>query len=441
MSLCYRVTGGSALRGTVVLSGSKNAALPLMAASLLCSGETTFTNVPHIRDTQVMLRILEFLGAEVSFEGNTVRLLTERVLNRPIPHDCVSQLRGSIVLLGPLLARFGEVEMAYPGGCVLGRRPVSAHFSALEQLGAVNRSTDDVLRFEGELRPGRVILPEFSVTATENALLASSLLCGETTIELAACEPHVQDLVHFLQRTGVVIHGGGTHRLHITGRKELHSCVHRVTSDYLECGALVLATLVTRGEVTIAEVEEDHLLCFLDAVRRTGGVCTYDASKRTLRVHGDTSPFRALEVRTNIFPGFPTDLQAPFSVLMTQAKGMSRVFERMFERRLGYLYELEKMGAHIEILNAREALIIGPTCLQGRTVASHDIRAGVTMVLAGLCAEGETVVTDVRYIERGYEQLPEKLCALGGCVEKILGVGKEGEVRSEVEEREGAVLA
>ncbi|OGJ56883.1 UDP-N-acetylglucosamine 1-carboxyvinyltransferase [Candidatus Peribacteria bacterium RIFCSPLOWO2_12_FULL_55_15] len=420
MDVQYRLRGGMPLQGEVHISGSKNAVLPLLAASVLSDGEMVLQNVPRIRDVEAMLRILEYLGAATSFspEG-TVRVRTDRLRSKPIPEELVSRLRGSIVLLGPLLARFGIVEMAYPGGCVLGKRPIHAHIAGLEQLGARSMGNETMLHLQGTLQSQRVVLPEFSVTATENVLLAAALLPGETRIDLAACEPHVQDLQRLLSTMGAHIEGMGTHTVFVRGKTTLQGVCHRVAPDYLEAGVFVIAGLVTKGKVRLKGVEYEHLLAFLDVLRRCGGVWKYDDQEKTLFVDGELSSLRAMNIRTNIYPGFPTDLQAPMGVAMTQAKGVSRLFERMYEGRLAYLYELEKMGAHVEVLNAHQALIIGPTPLKGRVVASNDIRAGAAMVLAALSAEGETTVTDVRYIERGYDRLDEKLRALGARIERV----------------------
>lgn len=420
MDVQYHVRGGVPLQGEVNISGSKNAALPLLAASVLCTEEMVFQNVPRIRDVEVMLRILEHLGARTSFSSEgTVRVCTAALRSKPIPEELVSRLRGSIVLLGPLLARFGVVEMAYPGGCVLGKRPIHAHIAGLEQLGARSMGSETMLHLQGTLQPHRVILPEFSVTATENVLLAAALLPGETRIDLAASEPHVQDLQCLLSAMGAHVEGMGAHSVYIRGTTALRGVHHRVTPDYLETGVLLIAGLVTKGKVRLKGVEQEHLISFLDVIRRCGGVWKYDDREKTLFVDGELSSLQAMNIRTNIYPGFPTDLQAPMGVAMTQAKGVSRLFERMYEGRLAYLYELEKMGAHVEVLNAHQALIIGPTPLKGRVVASNDIRAGAAMVLAALSAEGETTVTDVRYIERGYDRLDEKLRALGARIERV----------------------
>lgn len=419
MDIRYQIQGGAPLRGDVTISGSKNAALPLIAASVLCEGETVLTNVPYLRDTKTMLKILEYLGAETSFQDGTVRIRTHNLQSKPIPAEFVSKLRGSIVLLGPLLARFGVVEMCYPGGCVLGKRPVEAHIRVLEQLGAEDMSSEDVLHLQGNLKPGHIILPEFSVTATENAILAAALVPGETRIDMAAAEPHVQAVERFVQAIGAEVDGIGTHTVTVRGRKTLACTEFTVPSDYLEAGALAIAGLVTHGKVRLHNVDYEHLINFLDKLRAMGAVWKLDKEENVLLIDGEISSLNAINVQTNIFPGFPTDLMAPMGVAMTQAKGVSRVFEVLFEGRMAYLYELEKMGAHIEILNSHQALIIGPTQLRGRTVASNDIRAGAAMVLAALCADGETTITDVRYIERGYDHLDEKLRNLGANIRKI----------------------
>ncbi len=419
MDIRYRIQGGVPLHGEVHISGSKNAALPLLAGTLLVNGVVTLQNVPRIRDTVALIHIMEYLGAKIDFTGNTAVIDTTRLESKPIPHEMVSRLRGSIVLLGPLLARFGVVEMDYPGGCVLGKRPVAAHIAALTQLGAEDMSTDRVLHLQGVLRPGRVILPEFSVTATENAVLAAALIPGETIIDLAAAEPHVQDVCRMVRAMGAEVEGIGSHRLVVHGVQKLLPVTHKVVSDYLEAGAFAIAALVTHGQLVLRDVEEDDLLSFLALLRRVGGNIHYDAARKALTVDGQSSEYRAVTVQTNIFPGFPTDLQSPMGVLLTQATGVSRIFEVLYEGRMAYLYELEKMGAHIEILNAHQALIIGPNALHGRVVASNDIRAGTAMVIAALCAEGETTITDVHYIERGYDQFDQKLRSVGAKIERI----------------------
>lgn len=420
MDIRYKITGGIPLQGEVVISGSKNAALPLIAEAVCASGETTLSNVPRLRDAEIMLQILEYLGAETEFIDGTVKIRTQNMTSKPIPLEYTSKLRASIVLLGPLLARFGVVEMAFPGGDQIGKRPVEAHISAFVQMGAQNMSTHEVLHLQGTLQPAHVILPEFSVTATENAIMAAALIPGETRIDLAAAEPHVQEVAKLAVKMGAEVEGIGTHTLLIRGRKDLVAAQHRVPFDYLEAGTMLVAALVTKGKIRMHDIDREHLLSFLHTAQRAGAVVKYDDANKTLFVDGELSFLNAMNVRTNIYPGFHTDLQAPIGVAMTQAKGVSRLFERLYEGRLAYLYELEKMGAHVEILNSHQALIIGPTPLRGKIVASNDVRAGAAMVLAGLCAEGETTITDVKYIERGYDKLDVKLRAMGAKIERLV---------------------
>lgn len=414
----YRIQGRKPLSGTVPISGSKNAALPLLAATILSQGKTVLKNVPRLSDTRKMCEILEFLGAVITKDETTVTVDATNLQNKPIPHDMVSRMRGSIVLLGPLLARFGEVRMGYPGGCVLGKRSVDAHMVGFAQMGIQDLSTENDLHLSGSPKSGTVVLPEFSVTATENILLAAARAAGKTTIELAAAEPHVQDTAKFLVDRGVMVDGIGSHTLTVHGQNDLLAeGEHTVISDYLEAGAFILAGLVTKGNIRITGADRSHLTSFLGAIARVGGKITHEANGDML-VDGAASDLVGTRIQTNIFPGFPTDLQSPFGVLLTQAKGVSRIFEVLFEGRMAYLYELEKMGAHIEVLNSHQALIIGPTVLRGRQVASNDIRAGVGMVIAALAAEGETIITDVHYIERGYDRLEEKLTALGADIQR-----------------------
>jgi UDP-N-acetylglucosamine 1-carboxyvinyltransferase len=420
MDIRYKIKGGIPLRGDITIDGSKNAALPIIAGTVLCNGITTLHNVPQLSDVRILLDILEFLGAKTEQRGNTVTIDNSKLQSKQIPAEYVNKLRGSIVLLGPLLARFGVVEMAYPGGCVLGKRSVEAHIEAFKQLGASDMSNSENIHLQGTLKAGYVLLPEFSVTATENAILAAALTAGVSTIDIAAAEPHVQDVCAFLQSMGVQIEGVGTHTVKVTGIKSVQCAEHTVITDYLETGMWVIAALATQGKLRLHGVRIEDLRLFLNVLKRAGAVWSYEETTKTLFVDGEISSINAMKVQTNIFPGFPTDLQAPMGVLMTQAKGVSRVFEVLFEGRMAYLYELEKMGAHVEILNSHQALVIGPTALRGKLVASNDIRAGAAMVIAALCAEGESTITDIKYLERGYHKLDEKLQSLGANVERIV---------------------
>ena len=432
MDIRYKIEGITPLRGEVALSGAKNAALPCMCAALLTKEEITLNNVPDIADVRTLLEIFTFLGVEHSFENNVLKICAEKLECKKIPHDLVKKFRASILLLGPILSRCGEVSLSYPGGCVLGKRPVDAHIDALVQLGAENHSNEDTIHLRGKIGSGDVTLPEFSVTATENVLLAAATGKGEVQIHIAAAEPHVQDLCNCLHMMGADISGAGSHDLVIRGAS-LHGGEHMVTTDYLEAGFFALAGVLTGGDLRVKGVEFDQLRSFFKAMTSIGAAWELE-DENTLRVHGGNTLI-GCTVKTNIFPGFPTDLQAAFVVAMTQAKGVSRIFERMYEGRFGYLFELEKMGAHVEMLNAHQSLIIGPTPLHGRIVTSNDIRAGAAMVLAALCSRGETLITDVQYIERGYEHLEEKLRSLGASIERLEGDQLESDYAKDSIER------
>ena len=423
-SICYTplmpkfiVHGGKPLKGTVRVSGSKNAALPILAACLLTDQPCRLTNVPDIADTRLMFQILRYLGSEVSFDHGTVHMVTKKIQKTTVPEDLAKKMRASILLLGPLLARAGKGEIPSPGGCVLGKRPTYAHEYAFEKLGAKNATTVDGLAFRGKkLQAAWFNLPEQSVTATENALMAAALLPGETKIRMAAAEPHVVDLCEVLQKMGCKITGIGTHTLKITGVAKPKGITHAITSDYLEVGTLTIAALLTRGRVRIEGVRPDQLDSFWQKLEEIGADFFVGADYVETR---PTKAFRAAKVQTAVFPGFPTDLQAPMGVLLTQATGVSQIFETLFEGRLNYLSELEKMGVTVRNLNPHQAEIEGPTALTGATVVSCDIRAGAAVLVAALAAKGTSEVLDIQYTDRGYERIDEKLRSLGADIERV----------------------
>ncbi|MBU1089981.1 UDP-N-acetylglucosamine 1-carboxyvinyltransferase [Patescibacteria group bacterium] len=421
----FVIHGGKPLAGVVRVSGSKNAALPLLAATLLTSQECILRNIPNVADVRLMLEILEKLGARYSFEKNVVKIRTTKIKSTRVPSELAEKMRASILLLGPLLARAGKAEIAFPGGCVIGKRSIHAHAYALEKLGARNRSTENILKFEAKkIIPTAFNLPELSVTATENAVMAASLNSGETKIRMAAYEPHVQDLCEFLKKMGVKIAGVGTHTLKISGRrnlasregKGLKSATHTTTSDYLEAGTFAIAALLTRGKVRIENVVPKQLDSFFQKLEEVGA--RFFVGADFLEIY-PTKKLNSCEIKTAVFPGFPTDLQAPFGVLLTQARGKSRIFETLFEGRLNYLFELEKMGARVEVFNPHQAVIFGDGKLRAANVASCDLRAGAAMVLAALNARGISEVENIEYIDRGYENFEEKLKGLGAEIERV----------------------
>lgn len=413
----FIITGGKKLEGQIKVSGSKNAALPIIAAALLTDEPVILDNVPHIADIYTLQHILHFLGVETSFEDHQLKIHAKAVANVEVPHELVSKLRGSIVLLSSMLARNHEARLAFPGGCVLGKRPVESHLSALEALGAETIASEDLLHLKTKGLKGRdFTMTEASVTATENAIIAASLAEGKTIIRFAASEPHVQDLCHFLNAMGAKIKGIGNHTLEIEGVKKLKGATYRVTSDYLEAGTLVLAAAITKGEVDILDIAPHHLDIFWQKLREVG--VHFELGENAVRVLPGKA-LKAIKIQTAIFPGFPTDLQAPFATLLTQATGTSSIFETLFDGRLQYLYELEKMGLKPKMLNPYQAEFTGPVTLKGADVDSCDIRAGASMILAALAAEGETEISNIYYIDRGYERIDEKLNSLGAQIKRV----------------------
>lgn len=413
----FVVQGGIPLSGTVEVGGSKNATLPILAATLLSDQKTTLHNVPNISDVHKFLEILNSLGCTTSFEDGTVTVESASIQAGQIDDHLVKHMRASILLAGPLLARFGKLELAFPGGCVLGKRSISAHVKALEALGAEVEAKENSVFFHTDgLHAADFIMSEASVTATENAIMAAVAAPGISTIRWAAMEPHVQDLCHMLVSMGAHIEGIGTHTLTIHGGKSLSGTEYAVTPDYLEAGTMVLAAVLTNGEITVKNCPVDHLDSFWQKLEEVGA--SFTLSKDEVHVHQHSGLHAVEKLQTSVFPGFPTDLQAPFAVLLTQCEGESHVHETLFDGRLGYLDELQKMGASTQVLNPHQAVIHGATPLKGASIVSYDIRAGAAMVLAALVASGETAIHDINYIDRGYADLEHKLQALGAKIER-----------------------
>jgi UDP-N-acetylglucosamine 1-carboxyvinyltransferase len=429
----FLVHGGRPLKGTARIHGSKNATLPILAATLLTHEPCILHNVPDISDVHAFLAILRGLGAQAEYKKGTVTVVAETVKAVEPPQALVKQMRASILLLGPLLARTGEVKMFFPGGCVLGKRSIQAHTHALVSLGAHVEETETGLQAQAgaegvsrgqatarNLKGKSITMVEASVTATENAVMAAVLAESHSEIHWAAMEPHVQDLCHFLNAMGAKIRGIGTPTLMIEGVKSLHGTEYTITSDYLEAGTLALAGLLTGSDITLENVHPEHLGSFWEKLTEAGALFEFGKESVHLKKLPKGSHFKPIKLlKTAVFPGFATDLQAPFSVLLTQANGESRIFETLFEGRLNYLFELEKMGAHIQMQNPQQATITGPTRLVGASINSCDIRAGAAMVLASLIAEGTTEIHDIRYIDRGYEKLDETLRYLGAKIERV----------------------
>lgn len=415
----FEIEGKRKLTGEVEVSGSKNAALPILAATLLVKGDNIIRNLPDISDVQLFLKIFEDLGAEITKKENTVRINTDKIKAPKdflIDHHGINKMRATILLIGPLLARFGEIKIPFPGGCVLGKRSADTHLSGFEQLGAEIINSKDYLHLrlkKGFPQAQKVVLPEMSVTATENLLILAASLDQETEIRLTAAEPHVQNLCEALVSAGAKITGKGSNFLKIQGA-ELKNINIDITPDMLEAGTLILASALTHGDVVVKGAIQSQLDSFYQKLIEAG--VNMDIHEDFVHVKPPEQEYTAVSLKTAVFPGFPTDLMAPFAVLMTQAQGVSRIFETLFEGRFAFLFELEKMGAHVELLNPHQSLIIGKTPLQGALIASQDIRAGAAMVLAGLCATGTTQVSNISYIFRGYQNIDQKINSLGGKI-------------------------
>jgi len=414
----FVVKGGKSLKGTVKVNGSKNAALPIMCAALLTKEKSTLLNVPDIADIRSMMKILEGFGVKTKFGKNTLEIDPKNLRFTKPQNDLICKMRASILLLGPLLANFGKAQMAFPGGCVLGKRSVSAHTDSLKNLGCKITDETNGLSIEvKKLKGSKIIMPELSVTATENILMAAAKAEGKTTVSLAAAEPHVQDLCRFLNKIGAKIEGVGTNTLTIEGAQNLHGTTHEITGDYLEAGTFAIAAAATNGDVVIEGIETSQLDSLWQKLKEVGAEVELKENK--VHIKGNKKLKAIKMLRTAVFPSFPTDLQAPFAVLLTQAEGESKIFETLFEGRLNYISELERMGAKVELLNPHQALIKGPSKLKGLPIASYDIRAGAAMVIAALVASGETEISNINYLDRGYESFDKRLKILGAEIRRV----------------------
>lgn len=411
------VTGGRPLSGTVRVGGAKNSALKLMAAALLAPGESVIHNVPEISDVDLMARVLEGLGARITREGHTVRIDASDIISVETPYELVAQMRASIVVLGPLVARFGRARVAMPGGCNIGSRKIDMHLHGLEHLGAqiaFEHGYIDALA-PGGLTGSQVILDFPSVGATENLLMASVLASGTTVIDNAAREPEIGDLVDMLVSMGARISGRGSSTLEVTGVERLEPTEHTTIGDRIEAGTFLVAGALTGGPVTVTGFDPMHLEMLITKMRLAG--CTLDIADSAVTVTR-SGAIRPVDVATLPHPGFPTDMQAQFMGLVALAEGDSVITENVFENRFMFADEIKRMGADIEVEGHR-ALVRGVSSLQGAPVVCPDLRGGAALVLAGLVADGETVVTDIYHIMRGYEDFAGKLAALGADIRLV----------------------
>jgi UDP-N-acetylglucosamine 1-carboxyvinyltransferase len=421
----FVIEGGRSLAGTVRAAGNKNGALPILAATLLASEPVVIDNVPRIRDVETMVALLADLGAAASWTGpNQIAVDSSSVSKTGLDERLGREIRASLLLAGPLLARFGRATVPPPGGDVIGRRRLDPHIHAFMELGVeveLNGAYD--LRTDG-LKGKRMFLDEASVMATENALMAAVLADGETVVGHAACEPHIQDLCHFLVGLGAQIEGIGSNILRIRGVDQLGGGSHRIRSEHVEVASFAALAAATGGDVTIEDVEPDDLISIVPAFRKLG--IELEVGETTLRVPpgqelrvvddlGDQIP----KIESGIWPAFPTDLTSIAIVAATQAHGTVLVFEKMFEDRLFFVSKLVSMGARIILCDPHRAVVTGPAQLYGQRLESPDIRAGMAMVIAALCAKGSSTIGNIGQIDRGYERIDERLQGLGASIERI----------------------
>ncbi len=413
----FFVEGGSRLYGEVEVSGAKNAALKLIAAALLAPGRTVMHNVPRIKDVKTMLAVLDGLGAKNEFSGNTLMIDASTIDSYTAPYDLVRQMRASIVVLGPLVARFGEAEVSAPGGCNLGLRKFNFHLDGLRALGAeigLDHGFIEATAPRG-LRGAEVNFDYPSVTATENVMMAAVLARGTTIIESGAREPEVVALADFLSQMGASIYGAGTGRIVIEGVDELRPIEHTVMGDRIEAGTFIMATAATGGDVTVKGVDPGHLKMELPKLRDMGVDMSEVENGIRVRVD-DPAELGSVDVSTLPFPGFATDLQAQMMVLLTQTSGAGIITENVYENRLQVAEELNRLDAGIDLFGGHRALVKGPRQLSGTIVQSPDLRGGAALVMAGLVAEGTTIVDGAKHIIRGYEGFEDKLTNLGATV-------------------------
>ncbi|WP_404925117.1 UDP-N-acetylglucosamine 1-carboxyvinyltransferase [Mesorhizobium sp. ORM16] len=424
-----RIVGGNKLAGSIPISGAKNAALPLMIASLLTDDTLTLENVPHLADVEQLIRILGNHGVDYSVNGRrekqnegysrTINFSARNIVDTTAPYELVSKMRASFWVIGPLLARMGEAKVSLPGGCAIGTRPVDLFLEGLQALGAdIDVDTGYVIAKtrNGRLVGNRYVFPKVSVGATHVLMMAASLAKGETVLENAACEPEIVNLAECLNAMGAKISGAGTPTIIIDGVEALSGARVRVIPDRIETGTYAMAVAMTGGDVVLEGARPDLLQTALDVIAQTGAEIT--PTNSGIRVKRNGAGISPVDVTTAPFPAFPTDLQAQFMGLMTMAKGKSRITETIFENRFMHVQELARLGAHIT-LSGQTAIVDGVPKLKGAPVMATDLRASVSLVIAGLAAEGETTVNRVYHLDRGFERLEEKLSNCGAVIERI----------------------
>lgn len=409
----YIIEGGHKLEGTVKISGSKNSALPIIAATILNAGKTTLYNVPNIQDTQMMYKILETLGAKIEKKNGKIKIDTSKIEKFEIPPELMHKMRSSVILAGALIGRYQKATFSYPGGCDIGSRPIDLHLKSFEKLGIqVNQNHGNIECNAEKIKGEKIDLDFPSVGATENAILASVLAEGTTIITNAAREPEIIDLQNFLNKMGAKIVGAGTDEIQIEGVKKLKDISYNIMPDRIETGSFLCFAAATKGNIILENVNATHITPIISKLEEAE--CKIETSKNKIKIIAPKK-LKAIDIKTMPYPGFPTDMQSVFASMLTIAKGTSIIVENIFENRYKYTQELNKMGAKITV-EGKSAIIRGTRKLYGADVKATDLRGGAALVLAGLIAKGKTQVEDIEYILRGYEKLDYKLQNLGANI-------------------------
>jgi UDP-N-acetylglucosamine 1-carboxyvinyltransferase len=415
----FEIVGGKRLNGEIEARGSKNATTPILAATLLTKETCVISNLPLIEDVFCMLQILRSMGAEVEWRGKrTVAITAQHIDPKKIDIAAVKKIRSSILFLGALAARFDNFTFGRPGGCVIGARPIDTHRDALAKLGVLVKSEKNRYSIDARKRhAGTVVLKEFSVTGTENAMLIAAALSGKTIIKIAACEPHVEDLGKFLIAMGAKIKGLGTHTLEITGAKKLRGAKHIIIPDASEAATFLILGAATGSALTVKNARVEHLDLVLEKLCEFG--VSFEIEKNSITIIPSRKLQAVRKIETRTYPGVPTDVQAPLGVLATQAAGETLIFDTLFEGRFNYVSELEKMGGQALILNPHQVVFSGKTQLRGTVIKSYDLRAGAALIIAALVADGKTIIEDIHQIDRGYERIEDRLQKIGARIKRV----------------------
>ena len=415
----FEINGGKRLKGEIVVRGSKNATTPILTATLLTEEKCYISNLPLIEDVFKMLEILQSMGSEVKWLGERKISIENKTIHPDkMDPELVKKIRSSILFFGPLSACFDKFQIYHPGGCKIGIRPMDTHFDALRKMGVEvkqNKKTYEVSA--SKRKSAEVVLKEFSVTGTENAMMLAAGLPGKTIIKIAACEPHVEDLGNFLITLGAKIKGLGTHTLEIIGSRKLHGAAHIIIPDANEAATFLIMGVAAQSPIKVKNAKEEHLDLILEKLREFGA--DFKIGKNSITVIPAIRLRAVSKVDARNYPGIPTDVQAPFGVLATQAKGKTLIHDSLYEGRFNYVNEINKMGAQAEILNVHQALITGPTKLSGKKITSFDLRAGAALIIAALVAKGKTVIQDIYQVDRGYEKIEERLKKLGADIKRV----------------------